>query len=297
MREIPAALAEHLAGEATNYCHCWRAARRDGAVLGFTDHDEDLAFDDVVYRAATGLDAAEAQCDFGFATGGGEVAGALGSDSMTESDLAAGLWDSAQVEMFLVNWRVPEQRIRLRIGEIGEVRRNGASFTAELRSMAHRLEARQGRLFTATCDVELGDARCGRDVTTPEFRGTGTVASVASRFEIVAGGLDAYENGWFRGGIMHWMSGPNTGRTSEVREHRADGASVRLALWQQPPFPAGPGDAFAVVAGCDKRFETCRDRFANVANFRGFPHMPGTDRALAYAGSDEGNLDGGSLFK
>ncbi|MEL6567729.1 MAG: DUF2163 domain-containing protein [Pseudomonadota bacterium] len=32
---------------------------------------------------------------------------------------------------------------------------------------------------------------------------------------------------------------------------------------------------------CDQRIETCRDRFSNAENFRGFPHMPGSDFLLA----------------
>ena len=38
--------------------------------------------------------------------------------------------------------------------------------------------------------------------------------------------------------------------------------------------------AFPGVA-CDQRWETCRDTFANTVNFRGFPHMPGSDFVLA----------------
>src|SRR3712207_7264503 len=50
-----------------------------------------------------------------------------------------------------------------------------------------------------------------------------------------------------------------------------------------------PGDAFTLSAGCDKSFSTCRDRFANSVNFRGFPHMPGNDFALSYPSSDRPN--------
>jgi hypothetical protein len=40
-------------------------------------------------------------------------------------------------------------------------------------------------------------------------------------------------------------------------------------------------------AGCDKLFSTCRTKFDNAENFRGFPHMPGNDFTLSYArGSD-----------
>ena len=67
-------------------------------------------------------------------------------------------------------------------------------------------------------------------------------------------------------------------------------------FWQELAASAGPGDAFTVTAGCDKSFEMCRSRFSNAVNFRGFPHMPGTDRALAYAGNG-GEMDGGSLFR
>jgi uncharacterized phage protein (TIGR02218 family) len=195
LRDIPVELAGHLSGEVTTLCHCWRVTRRDGIVLGFTDHDDDLAFDAITFRAASGLEAAEAKTDFGFAIGGGEVAGALGSDGLTEADLSAGLWDSAKVELFIVNWRAVEQRVLLRAGEIGEVRRSGAAFTAELRSMMHRLDARRGRLFASACDADLGDARCGKDVATPDFRGMGSVLEVVSRFEIEAAGLASYDSG------------------------------------------------------------------------------------------------------
>ena len=43
------------------------------------------------------------------------------------------------------------------------------------------------------------------------------------------------------------------------------------------------GDTFVVTAGCDKRFDTCRARFNNAVNFRGFPHIPGNDFITSYA--------------
>ena len=54
-------LRAHLAGGATTTCYCWAVARRDGVVLGFTDHDRDLSFEGVVFRADTGLTAGALQ--------------------------------------------------------------------------------------------------------------------------------------------------------------------------------------------------------------------------------------------
>lgn len=297
MRPIEPELAAHLRGETTTYCYCWRVTRRDGVVLGFTDHDCDIVFEETTFQASSGLDATEMKTGAGFATGGGDVAGALDADSLKEADLAAGLWDNDRVEMFLLNWQVPEQRIRLSVAHVGEVSRQGVTFTAELRSMMHLLDARKGRLYTATCDAAFGDKWCGIDLEDSRYRAEGVTTNAIGRFEIAASGLDAFESDLFRGGLLTWRTGTNIGLSFELRDYRLENGIAQLCFWQKLPFAAEHGDRFTITAGCDKTHAMCRDRFANIRNFRGFPHMPGTDRALSYAGTQPGPLDGGSLFR
>ena len=79
-----------------------------------------------------------------------------------------------------------------------------------------------------------------------------------------------------------------------MKLHRNEGV-VTLDLWQTPPEALAPGDAFTVTAGCDKAFGTCRDRFNNIVNFRGFPHMPGNDFVMRYPVQGEPGNDGGSI--
>ena len=81
----------------------------------------------------------------------------------------------------------------------------------------------------------------------------------------------------------------------EVKQHRFEGDVVTVSLWQAMPEPIAEGDSFVVTAGCDRRFSTCRDRFDNVLNFRGFPHIPGNDFLLRYAVDGEPGNDGASL--
>ena len=54
------------------------------------------------------------------------------------------------------------------------------------------------------------------------------------------------------------------------------------------------GDALVLTAGCDRRFATCRERFSNAENFRGFPHIPGNDFVLRYPRAGDA-LDGRRL--
>ncbi|WP_353285542.1 phage BR0599 family protein [Wolbachia endosymbiont (group B) of Agrotis puta] len=34
------------------------------------------------------------------------------------------------------------------------------------------------------------------------------------------------------------------------------------------------GDKYSILAGCDKAFLTCKNKFNNTVNFRGEPYIP-----------------------
>jgi uncharacterized phage protein (TIGR02218 family) len=282
MRQIPPALQAKLGSGVTTLARCWIVTRRDGVTMGFTDHDADIVIDGVTCHAGTGLASSEATARLGLAVDGSEIAGALSDDSLGEHDLAAGHYDAADITVHLVDWSEPELRVLLQKGVLGEVRREGAAFTAEFRSLAHRLNEESGRLYTATCSADLGDARCAVDLDNPAFSASGTVASLAGASAFRASGLGSFEDGWFTGGKLTFTGGDNAGFAVEVKTHRVALDGVLIELWQQPPEPIALADAFTITAGCDKRFTTCRDRFANAANFRGFPHIPGNDFVISY---------------
>jgi uncharacterized phage protein (TIGR02218 family) len=220
MRAVPPELAAHRASGATTLCHCWRLTRRDQTVQGFTEHDEDLLFDGTTFRAGTGFEGAELEARFGLAVTGTEIHGALAAESVNEADLAAGSYDNAKVELYLVNWTDVEQRPLLRTGSLGEVRREGAAFAAEVRGISARLNEERGRIFAATCDADLGDVHCGVDLGDPAFRGEGSVHAVEGASLVRVAGLDAFANGWFTRGKLTFEAGPNDGLSVEVKEHR-----------------------------------------------------------------------------
>ncbi len=292
MRAVPAGLAAHLSTGATTLCNCWRISRRDGVVLGFTDHDENLSFDGTLFRAGTGFEGTEIESRFGLAATGSELHGALSDETISENDLTAGKYDAAYVELFLADWSNVENRILQRSGNIGEVRREGAAFAAEIRGLAHQLDQEHGRIFASSCDADLGDARCKIDLDDPQFRGEGTVIGVQGAALFLVSGLDDFDDEWFSRGKFVWSTGANADAAVEIKAHRDEDGAVSLSLWQTPANPAAEGDTFVVTAGCNKRFETCRQKFENQLNFRGFPHLPGNDFVVSYAVPGEPGHDG-----
>ena len=174
------------------------------------------------------------------------------------------------------------------------MRRSGPAFTAEVRGLAHYLQQPKGRLYQSGCDADLGDARCGVDLDNPAFRGTGTVVAASSPRLFTASGLAAFAADWFTRGLVTFTSGANAGRAQEVKRHTLAGSAATIELWQPMAHAIAPGDTFTVTAGCDKQLATCRAKFANAVNFRGFPHMPGHDYVLAVAKPGRAGEDGQS---
>jgi uncharacterized phage protein (TIGR02218 family) len=279
MRVLPDGLAQHLASGATTLCHCWRLTLRSGETLGFTDHDRTLSFGGVDYEAEAGFTASEIDSALGLSVDNLEASGALSSDRLSEARIAAGDFDDAEVELWRVNWQEVSQRVLLKRGSLGEVTRGAHGFTAELRGLAHRLSQPRGRIFQFGCDAELGDQRCGVNLADPDYSAEALVVAVSGGRFLTLAGIDDFEAGFFARGRLQFLAGANQGRVGLVKLHR-DGA---VELWQPAPGPVLAGEVVRLTAGCDKQFGTCRDRFMNAANFRGFPHMPGDDFVLRQA--------------
>ncbi|ARQ00956.1 DUF2163 domain-containing protein [Pseudorhodoplanes sinuspersici] len=295
MRNISPAFQAKLDAGATTLCRCWILTRRDGVVQGFTDHDQTVIVNGVSCRADTGFTGSEAVARLGLSVDGVEVSGALSDDSLNESALAAGHYDAAQVDMYIVDWSEPALNVLMTRGHIGEVRREGAAFAAELRGLADTLAHETGRLYTAACSADLGDTRCKIDLDDPLYRGEGSIVAPRGVSAFTVSGLDDFDVGWFTAGRLTFTSGANGGSAMEVKRHYIASDNVVIELWQAMAEPIAPEDTFIVTAGCDKRFATCRDRFNNALNFRGFPHIPGNDFIVRYAIDGEPGHDGKSL--
>ncbi len=292
MRAVDPLLAAHLVSGATTLATCWKIARKDGVTLGFTDHDRPLAFGGALFEPQSGADGAAIESSADLSVDNSEIEGALASDALSAADLAAGRYDDAAVEIWRVNWADPEQRLMLKRGAIGEVVREGARFKAEIRGAGHALDRTVGRLYQRQCDAVLGDARCGVDAAAPAFAGAGAVTSILDDQRFLASGLSAFASGWFTHGALNWTSGGNAGAAGAVKAHHRSAAGDALSLWAPTGRAVAVGDAFAVIAGCDKRSDTCKAKFSNLINFRGFHLMPGNDFAVSYPLKAEKN-DGG----
>ncbi len=281
MKTVSIALKTHLAGEVTTVCTCWKITRRDGTIFRFTDHDVDLVVDGDTYVAAVGYTRTAIAANADMSVDNMDVNGIFDDASITENDLRSGLFDGAEVRVFLVNWANSAQgTMALRRGRLGDVLVTPSGvFQSQLMGFGQVLQQTVGDLFTPSCRADLGDGKCRIDLDAGGWRKTATVTSVtdARTFTIAVTEPRAVD-GWFVDGVVSFTSGTNAGRSMEVKAWTQATATVTLFL--PMPAPIQVGDTLTLYPGCRKTTADCRDKFANIVNFRGQPVVPGLDGLL-----------------
>jgi uncharacterized phage protein (TIGR02218 family) len=263
-------------GELTTLALCWRVERTDGAGIALTSHDAPITCDGVRHAPVPGMTPAAVTRQLGLDPGTSEAAGVLSDAALNEEDLVAGRWDGAQVRLTALDWAAPDAgAIPLLQGEIGAVSSDGRSFSAELRGAAAALEAPVCPSTSAECRAAFGDKQCRVDLAGR------TVTAKVVAIDGAAMTLDVELDDRFVLGRLRYMSGANCGRATAILSASGNVAEVR----DLPRDPVELGCRVELREGCDKRFETCVTRFANAANFRGEPHLPGNDLLTRYPGA------------
>ena len=120
-------------------------------------------------------------------------------------------------------------------------------------------------LYSPTCVHTLYDSGCG--VIRGTYSTSGTVGASSTPTLINTSVAAA---GQAQGSIV-FTSGVNANVRATVKSVVA-GTSLSL-MYPLPETPA-TGDGFTVAFGCDHTRGTCQSKFANLANFRGFPFIP-----------------------
>lgn len=289
---MPANLNAHLHEGATTLCRCWAILRSDGVVMGFTDHDLPLAFDGISFKADTGLTAFALQQSTGLSVDNSEALGALRDAGISEADIEAGRFDGAEVKAWLVNWIDPAQRWLQFRGTIGEIKRSGSAFEAELRGLTEALNAPMGRVFQSPCTAVLGDTACRFNIGQAGYSADVHVAEITEDGHLLWSDLGSFTPEWFTRGRLTVLSGVSEGLWAAIKMDKQTAAGRQIELWTPLRLPLSTGDLVRLQAGCDKRAETCRQKFNNFLNFQGFPDIPGEDWLMASPRSGNPNTGG-----
>lgn len=128
-------------------------------------------------------------------------------------------------------------------------------------------------VFQAPCRHTLFDHGC--TLLQSAFGVAGTVSTVVNSGSFTTGLTNGA--GYFALGQLVWLTGANAGFRAAIRTNTPQSSIVLLTPM---PYAVQVGDTFTGYPGCDKQQTTCSGKFANLANFGGFPYIPAPETAV-----------------
>jgi uncharacterized phage protein (TIGR02218 family) len=263
---------------------CWRITRTDDTVLGFTTHDAPIVALGTTFESCDSLrGSAAAYSSNAEQVGPGdiEMTGVISSEGITEADLYGGLYDGARVEVFEIAWDGSGAYTLITAGVVSRVTHGGAGYTVSVQTGAAKFTQQPLiTTYTPACRHVFGDASCSIALGPLTVTGSATTIYVRdgvnrTSFRRFADSTRTEAAGYFDSGVITWTSGDNTGIRSEVKSF--DGTAFEL--WDVLPNEIAAGDAYSLTPGCPKTVVACQTLWgsSNIANFGGFPHLPGKD--------------------
>ena len=164
MKTVSAGMATHLALSATTLVTCWKLKRVDNVILGFTEHDIDIIFDlgdgdgSITYQSNSAYNRSAIQTSHDLKVDNLEVESVFDSTALTVENMRAGIYDFAEVKIFLVNWKnLNDGSIKLRRGTLGQLTAKDELFIAELRGLVQAYSQEIIDITTPDCRADLGD--------------------------------------------------------------------------------------------------------------------------------------------
>jgi uncharacterized phage protein (TIGR02218 family) len=271
----------------TRWAQTWVITRSDGQVFRFTTLDVDLTWRGYTYLTCGGLSPTASEDTVGLAeTGSVEVNAIINSSHIKDEELLAGWFEGATVEAWNVPWESGSTDAPFRVfyGEIGKIEKGSVGFKADIVSQAAIAQQRNMLdVYSPSCRHQLGDSLC--TVNTGALSVSGTVTSVTvpttpglSRKRVVIDSGRSEDNDYFAFGVLTWTTGENAGQSHQVESF----SGSTITLWDACAYRIEVGDQYTLIPGCDKKGDTCKNKFSNYVNFGGFPTIPGKDELLGW---------------
>ena len=252
---------------------CLRIVLTTGSPIYLTHHVRDLTMGGHTYLSTSGYDFSGYSAQANLSPAMFEISGIAGLAGIGFDEIASGLFDGARAYLFATTWRTPvEDEEPITASFLGKTTLRDERYVIEEMALIDALNQSVGKTYAAACPKAFGGteyAGCKRDLAAITV--TGTLTAVTSN-AIMRDSTRSEAADWFGAGTLQFTSGTNAGlRPLEIKSYAADGT-----ITTHEPFHYAPaiGDAYLLIPGCRKRLADCRDKWSNVANFGGFPHIP-----------------------
>jgi uncharacterized phage protein (TIGR02218 family) len=178
------------------------------------------------------------------------------------------------VQVIRLHEKLPNQGAVVFVGQLKKAGVKGNETSVECVGFEHALTQGVPILrYSPQCNHHIYqpiEDGLGCGVDRENYKVTATVTGSGLEWQSAA--FSGYSDGWFKYGWLEYGSARRM-----VVYHKGSTIKIRYMILNMPS-----GAEVSVYAGCDRAVTTCRDKFNNVAQFGGHPHVPVDNPATKY---------------
>lgn len=277
MKSITDDLKTTIENSTINLIRCWKITLTNGDIVGFTTNNEKITYDNVEYLSVSSDNIEDIKSNIDVEEDSFKISNIISSDLISANDILSGNYSNAEIEIFLLNGlNLNQGKVSLLKGKVSDIEYKDNIFIAKVIGLKNELNKEIGDVYTPLCRASFCGEKCKLNKNNFIFNGVISSVKDNSTFSTTDSVIISKANGYFENGVIEFKSGNNIGKKMEIKQFNSGNFILSIEL----PYILNIGDEFNVMAGCDKIFETCCDKFNNAINFRGEPHLPGIDIIL-----------------
>jgi len=277
MKNITDDLKNVIKNHTTNLVRCWKITLKDGKTIAFTTASEDFIYENLKYNHISADDISTVNTNLDINNDAANFSNFIHSDLIDANDILSGRYDSAKVELFILDLQNLEKgKVVLMTGKISDIQFKNEIFIVNVKGLKDEINKVIGDVYSPLCRAKFCDKKCKLNGANFEFNGQINAVIDNTTFQTRSKIIIEKPNDYFENGIIEFLDGNNVQQKIEIKQFN----NGVFMLFTEPPYKLAIGDTFKAIAGCDKRFETCCDKFNNAINFRGEPHLPGIELLL-----------------
>lgn len=261
---------DYLKKDLTTITTCWRITLSNGELISFTEHDKDITINGIEYKSDMLISSTAMESRSGLIPNNLDIELSLPLIDPCKTDGSD--YEEASVEVELIDFaNTSNIPIQIFCGYITSTTITTSSLKATIQSYSDKLNNTIGEVYSPLCRADFCDFKC--KLSEDSFSFIYSITKIIDKITFFSEEAIAIENGLLNYGKIKIIEGVNLGMTFDIKEN----INGIIIITTPPIQDFSVGSRYKVTMGCDKKFETCINRFNNAINFRGEPNIPGYD--------------------
>ena len=238
----------------------------------FTNHDEDIIFKNNRYISNSLLKKKSIKQTIDINFDSSYISFQIDNLSILYSDIINGKYDYMEITISIINYNNLESAFTIQTGNLGKIEYRDNCFYSTINSIKQKLSCNSNHIYSSNCRNLFCDSRCKLNIN--NFSTDINITNNENPYMLI---LDNnIESDYYTNGHLILLESPYKNIRYSIKSHYNNKLYLYnpISITEYLPIKA------RIFLNCSKTFKACKEKFNNIINFAGEPHVPGNSQII-----------------